>query len=381
MTLEQKVELKKGLKDVYFDRTNISDVDPSGKLIYRGYNIHDLAPNSSFEEVCYLLLKGSLPTKAQLAEFESQIRSSRQVPSEVLQVIRITKSAYPMDVLRTAVSAMALSDKDVNNMSPEAVYQKSVRITAAVPTIVAAHDRIRRGLEPLSPRNDLGHAANFLYMLTGAVQDPQDARLIDKDFLLHAEHGVNASTFAGRVAASTSSDYYAAITAAIATLKGPKHGGAAEAVMQMAEEIGSEENAESYVENVLASGGRVMGFGHAVYKDVDPRSVHLRADAEALGTRKGNPKWFRIIAALTETKAMKRRARLGINPNVDLWSGSVYALMGIPKDLYVPIFAIGRMPGWSAHVIEQYEDKNILRPRLLYAGQMDLAYVPIEKRG
>jgi len=382
MAASEKVELRKGLKDVYFDRTTASlIVSKPGKLLYRGYNINDLARYSTFEETAYLLLHGSLPTVSQLDQFDAELRNSRELPDQVMATLRIYGNAHPMDALRGGVSAMGLADPSADDMSEDAVLKKGVRATAAVATLVAAHYRIRKGHEPMRPNPDLSHAANFLYMLHGEVPDPEDARLIDKDLVLHAEHGSNASTFAARVAASTRADFYSALTAAVSVLKGPKHGGAAEGAMQMVQAVGSIENAASYVANLLATGKRVMGFGHAVYKDVDPRSVHLKADAKALGARKGQTKWYSIIEAIAETKEMKRRARLGTNPNVDLWSGAVYSLLGIPDDLFVPLFAVGRMPGWTLHIMEQYSKKDILRPRLHYTGPIDLEYVSLEKRG
>jgi len=382
MAASEKVELRKGLKDVYFDRTTASlIVSKPGKLLYRGYNINDLARYSTFEETAYLLLHGSLPTVSQLDQFDAELRNSRELPDQVMATLRIYGNAHPMDALRGGVSAMGLADPSADDMSEDAVLKNGVRATAAVATLVAAHYRIRKGHEPMRPNPDLGHAANFLYMLHGEAPDPEDARLIDKDLVLHAEHGSNASTFAARVAASTRADFYSALTAAVSVLKGPKHGGAAEGAMQMVQAVGSIENAASYVANLLATGKRVMGFGHAVYKDVDPRSVHLKADAKALGVRKGQTKWYSIIEAIAETKEMKRRARLGTNPNVDLWSGAVYSLLGIPDDLFVPLFAVGRMPGWTLHIMEQYSKKDILRPRLHYTGPIDLEYVSLEKRG
>ena len=292
----------------------------------------------------------------------------------------MTKAAHPMDVLRTAVSVMGLSDETEMDVTPEGALLKGVRMTAALPTIVTAHHRLRTGNDPVAPNDELDHAANFLYMLKGTEPDPLDSRLIDKDLVLHAEHGANASTFVARVAASTRADFYAALAAAIATLKGPRHGGAAEGAMRMAEEIGSAENAEKYVNDKLEARERIMGFGHAVYKDVDPRAKHLRAGAKALGEREGQTKWYSIIDAVTKTNAMQRRSRAGVNPNVDLWSGAVYSLLGIPEDLFVPLFAIGRMPGWAAHIVEQLTVRDILRPRLLYNGPVDVEYVPIEDR-
>ena len=381
MAKDSQVELKKGFRDVYFDRTTTSlIVGKPGKLFYRGYNVDDLAEHSTFEETSYLLLYGALPTSAQLDSFTSDLKVSRSLPEEVLQIIDLTKATHPMNVLRTAVSAMGLCDETEEDVTPEGALDKGVRMTAAVPAIVAAHHRLRTGNDPIAPNDELDHAANFLYMLKGEQPDPLDARLVDKDLVLHAEHGANASTFAARVAASTRADFYAALTAAIATLKGPRHGGAAEGVMRMAEEIGSVENAGKYVNDKLEARERIMGFGHAVYKDVDPRAKHLRAGAKALGEREGQTKWYSIIEAIIQTEAMQRRMRAGVNPNVDLWSGAVYSLLGIPEDLFVPLFAIGRMPGWSAHIVEQLVARDLLRPRLLYNGPEDVEYVPIEDR-
>lgn len=376
-----QVELKKGFRDVYFDRTTTSLIVPKpGKLFYRGYNIDDLAERSTFEETTYLLLYGALPTSSQLDRLTRELKDHRTLPNEALQVIDLMKDAHPMDALRTAVSVMGLSDDDEMDTTPSGAVRKGLRLTGALPAIIATHHHLRSGGKPIAPNDGLDHAANFLYMITGKIPDPEDARLIDKDLILHAEHGANASTFAGRVVASTRADFYAAATAAIAALKGPLHGGAAERAMQMAAEVGSVDNAEKYVTDKLNARERIMGFGHAVYRDVDPRAKHLSAGAEALGKRMGQTKWYRIIEAVTQTKAMQRRKRVGVNPNVDLWAGAIYALLGIPEDLFVPLFAMGRMPGWTAHIAEQLDVRDILRPRLLYSGPTDVEYVPIEER-
>ena len=381
MTVEEKVEIRKGLKDVYFDKTESSFIDgTAGKLLYRGYNIHDLAEHSTFEETSYLLLYGSLPTRAQLDEFDALLRGSRAISNEIEKIIGLTKDSHPMDVLRTAVSAIVSQNGTAGDSTPEASLDRGVGIIGKVATIVAAHDRIRRGKVHIQPNQNFGHAANFLYMLSGETPDPKDAALVDKDFVLHAEHGVNASTLAVRVAASTGADIYASITAGLAALKGPKHGGAAEGAMKMSQSIGSEENVGEWVESTLNNGGRLPGFGHPVYKALDPRSLHLKEAARDLSKRRGQPKWFSIIQALTETKRMKSRARLGVHPNVDLWAGAIYSLLGIPDDLFVPLFAIGRTPGWVAHFLEQMAHKDILRPRLLYDGPHDLEYSQIGDR-
>ena len=379
--VKENIELNKGLKNGYFDRTSSSlIVAKPGKLLYRGYNIDDLARFSTFEETTYLLLHGSLPNRSQLEELDASLKANRALPQEVQDIIRIYRNAHPMDVLRGAVSAMSLSDPDIWDMSPQGALKKGIRLTSAVATMVAFHHRIRHGLEPINPDPELTHAGNFLYMLFGEQPDAEDTSLMDTDLILHAEHGANASAFAARVAASTGADFWAAITAAVAVLKGPKHGGAAEGAIRMAQEVGSEENAEAYVENIISNRGRVMGFGHPVYDDVDPRSVHLKAEAKALGERRGQTKWFSIIEAVTNTEAMKKRAKRGIAPNVDLWSGAIYSLLGIPDDLFVPLFAVGRMPGWTLHVFEQYSVRDILRPRLLYTGPVDLEYSPMDQR-
>jgi len=377
---EEKVQLQRGLRDVYIDRTKSSFIDGNvGKLLYRGYNIHDLAENSTFEETVYLLLYGALPTRSQLDELDADLKANRDLPEPIIEIIRLTKDAHPMDVLRTAISALAAFDPDVSDNSPEANLRKGVRMTAQAPTIVATHARIRDGNEPVPSNPSMSHAENFLTMLFGEPPDPRDAKLIDKDFVLHAEHGVNASAFGARVAASTMADVHAAVTTGIAVLKGPSHGGAAEEVMKMALDIGNEENAEPYVRNLLDSGGRVMGFGHRVYRAVDPRSIHLQDDAKALGERKGQPKWFSILQEVIEV--MQPYSKRGICQNVDFFSGTIYYLMGIPDDLFISIFAMGRIPGWTVQVMEQLENNILLRPRLAYVGDMDNEYVPIEKRG
>ena len=377
---ERKVQLHRGLREVYIDRTKSSFIDGGvGKLLYRGYDIHDLAEKSNFEETAYLVMNGELPTQAELDAFDAELKAARVLPAEILDIIRLTRNSHPMDVLRTAVSALSAYDADTEDNSAEATLRKGLRLTAQASTIVAAHDRIREGKEVLDPDPNLGHAANFLYMLFGEEPSDEDSQLIDKDFVLHAEHGINASAFGARVAASTQADLHCAVTTGISVLKGPSHGGAAEEVMKMTQEIGSEENAEQYVRDRLRSGGRVMGFGHRVYRAVDPRSVHLQDDARELGERKGEPKWFQILQSVIEV--MQPYRRRGIYQNVDFFSGAIYYLLGIPDDLFISIFAMGRVPGWTAQVIEQFENNILLRPRLLYTGPMDMEYVPIEQRG
>ena len=379
MAEEAKIVLHRGLRDVYMDRTWSSFIDgKAGKLLYRGYNIHDLAKHSTFEEVIYLLLYAALPTRSQLGRFETDLKSSRLLRGEIVDVIRVIKDAHPMDVLRTAVSAMASFDPEVDDVSRDATLRKGVRLTAKAPVVVAAHVRIRDGKAPIDPRDDLNQAANFLWMLTGQEPDKQDAALLDKDFVLHAEHGANASSFGARVTASTGADLHSAVVTGIAVLKGPSHGGAAEEVMKMALDIEHEQNAEPYVKNLLKNRSRVTGFGHRVYKALDPRAIHLKDDARALGERKGQPQWFSILEAVSNV--MEPYSRKGICQNVDFWSGAIYYLLDIPEDLFIPIFAMGRVPGWTAQVLEQYENNILLRPRLAYAGPMDVKYVPIDER-
>jgi citrate synthase len=373
--------LARGLRNVYLDRTESSFIDgEQGILLYRGYSIHDLAAHSTFEEVSYLLIHGSLPTQEELDAFEKRLRRQRKLPNEVIEVIRLVKASHPMDVLRTASSALSAFDPDTEDMSRAANIRKSERLTAQFPTIVAAHERLRNDQEPVDPRDDLGHAANFLWMLRGEPPSDEAVEAMDLDFILHAEHGANASAFAARVTASTMSDMHSSIATAIGTLKGPLHGGAAESVMRMALEIGEPERVEEYVrERQRDRENRIMGFGHRVYKVEDPRARHMRERSRALSERTGQQKWYEILRAVE--KSMERYQRRGIYVNVDFYAGSVYYLLGIPEDLFVPIFAIGRIPGWCTEILEQYDNNILIRPLLKYTGPMDLDYIPIEQRG
>ncbi len=372
--------LAKGLRNVLMDETTASFIDgEKGILLYRGYSIHDLALNCSFEEVGYLLLYGSLPKRDELEAFDQRLRAARSLPEPVIETIRIVAKSHPMDVLRTAVSALAAFDPDVRDESPAAVLRKSERLTAQVPSIVTAHHRIRNGLEPVTPRDDLNHAASFLHLLDGKEPPAEAIEAMNIDFILHAEHGANASSFAARVTASTLSDLHSDITSAIGTLKGPLHGGAAEAVMKMALEIGDPAHAAEYVkERQRNRENRIMGFGHRVYKVEDPRARHMREKSRALSERMGQAQWYQILEAVVE--AMSRYQRHGIYVNVDFYAGSVYYLLGVPEDLFVPIFAIGRVPGWCASVIEQLQDNILIRPLLRYEGPLDLQYTPIGQR-
>jgi citrate synthase len=375
----EKIEIRRGLKDVYFDRSRVCFIDGrAGELRYRGYSIHDLAGHSTFEETCHLLLRGELPSAAQLAAFDAELKAARTLPAPVYDVIRAVKGAHPMDVLRTGVSALSAFDPETADKSPEATVRKGIRLASQVPIIVAAHEAIRNGREPVAPDPKLSHAANLLWMLKGTKPSADAAKLMDTDLILHAEHGSNASSFTARVVAGTEADLHAAIAAAVAALSGPAHGGAAENVMKMALEVGDAANAAEYVKRKRAAKAPVMGFGHRVYRAEDPRARHMRAGVEKLSREMGEPKWFQILEALVA--AMQPYARHGVNVNVDFYAGVVYYLNGIREDLFVPIFAVGRVPGWTVQVLEQIENNILLRPLTLYNGPEPRAYVPIGQR-
>ena len=374
-----KTAVHRGLKGVVFDRSAVCFIDGrAGELLYRGYSIHDLAEQSTFEETCYLLLHGELPTADALRRFDAELKRARTLPPAIYDIITAVRDAHPMDVLRTATSALAAFDADVDDNSREATLRKGVRLTSQVPMIVAAHEHIRHGREPVPPDPTLGHAANFLQMLKGIAPGPEAARLMDVDMILHAEHGSNASAFTARVVAGTEANLHAAITAAIAALSGPAHGGAAENVMRMAQEIGDPARAAEYVKAKRANREPVMGFGHRVYRAEDPRARHMRAGVEQLSRSMGEPRWYRILAALVD--AMKPYARHGVNVNVDFYAGVVYFLNGIAADLFVPIFAAGRVPGWTVQVVEQLANNILIRPLTLYNGPAARPYVPIDRR-
>ncbi len=375
----EPIKIQRGLKGVYFDRSPCTFIDgKAGELRYRGYSIHDLAEHSSFEETAWLLLHGELPDKQQLAAFEADLKAARKLPAPVIDIIRAIKTAHPMDVLRTAASALAAFDPETADNSREATVRKAVRLTSQVPMIVAAHSRIRGGQEPVPADPALNHAANLLWMLSGKMPSADAAQMIDRDLILHAEHGSNASSFAARVVIGTEANLHAAIVAAIAALSGPAHGGAAEDVMKMAEEIGDPSRAADYVKEKRNAGIAVTGFGHRVYRAEDPRARHMRAGVERLSKEMGEPKWFEILQAVVT--AMAPYARHGVNVNVDFYSGVVYHLLGIKRDLFVSIFAIGRVPGWVVQVLEQLENNILLRPLTLYNGPDARAYVPRGER-
>ncbi|MFL2665596.1 MAG: citrate/2-methylcitrate synthase [Dehalococcoidia bacterium] len=377
--MDNEITLHRGLQGVYFDRSETTFIDgKDGVLEYRGYNINDLAANSSFEETSYLLIYGKLPNKEELSEFDAILKSYRKLPEEIFHVIKLVKDSHPMDALRTAVSALASYDEDRNDNSVEATIRKGIRLTSQVATIVMAHHNIRHGNDPIEPSEKLNHAGNFLYMLNGDIPDQDTVDLMDKDFVLHADHGSNASAFTARVVAGTSADIHGAVTAGIAALSGPSHGGAAENVMQMAKDIGKPENAENYVKNLLSNRERVMGFGHRVYKAEDPRAGHLREGVRKLSLQMGEPEWYQILEKVVE--AMSPYARRGIHVNVDFFAGVIYYLNGIPQDLFVPIFAVGRIPGWTIQVVEQFKHNILIRPLLQYTGKRQQDYIPISDR-
>ncbi|GAB4424686.1 MAG: citrate synthase [Chloroflexi bacterium OHK40] len=368
----------KGLEGIVAAQTAISFIDGiNGRLFYRGIDINELAEHSTFEETTALLWYGDLPTRKQLDSFRRKMVENRLVPNEIIALLLLLpKKTTPMGVLRTAVSALAPFDPETGDNSLEANVHKSIRLTAAMPTIVAAWERIRNGLWPVTPNAQLDHAANFLYMLTGKEPDPAAARVLDQCLILHADHGLNASTFAARITASTLSNLHSSIVSAIGTLKGPLHGGANEQVMRMLLEIGNLDRVEQYMRGAFAAKKKIMGFGHRVYKADDPRALWLRRLAESLANSSGNRRWYEMSERIREIV----QAEKPLPVNVDFYSASVYYTLGIPIDLFTPIFAISRVAGWTAHVYEQYSDNRLIRPESEYIGPMNVPYVPIDER-
>lgn len=377
--MTDQVKINRGLKGVYFERSGVSHIDGAkGELSYRGYSIHDLATHSTFEEVAYLLIHGELPNQKELNAFEDNLKAARELPSAVYDVIRAAKDGHPMDVLRTAVSALAALEPTSQKVDEKGFLENGIRLMSQVPMIIAAHHNIRNGRAPVAPDADLTHAANWLWMLKGEKPSQDTARLADVDFILHAEHGSNASSFAARVTVGTEANLHGAIVTALSTLAGPAHGGAAEDVMKMVHEIGNAENAAHYVKEKRAAREAVTGFGHRVYRAEDPRARHMREGVKKLGEEMGAPEWYEILQAVVE--AMKPYSRHGLNVNVDFYSGVIYQLHGIPMDLYVPIFAIGRMPGWIIQCLEQLRGNILIRPLTLYNGPDMRPYVGMADR-
>ena len=374
----------KGLEGVIVAQSRLSDINGEvGELIYAGYDIDDLARNTTFEEVCYLLWNGQLPNREQLDELRAHLDEHTVLRPEVLDMLRgYPRDADPMAALRTAISALGMFDPEADDISAESVRHKAIILTAQTPTIVAAFDRIRNGKEPLQPKAGLSFAANFLYMLNGEEANDTRCRTMDVALVLHAEHGMNASTFAARVTAGTLSDVYSAITSAIGTLKGPSHGGANVEVMNMLREIDeSGEDPGTWVRNALAGGKKIMGFGHRVYKATDPRATVLRELADRIMAEAGETRWLdlsdKIRAVMAEEMEKKGKK---IYPNVDFFSASVYTTLGIGMDLFTAVFALARMPGWTAHLMEQYADNRLIRPGSDYLGPRGLKVTPLDQR-
>jgi citrate synthase len=371
--------LKQGLEDVVAAPSSICFIDgEKGVLSYQGIDIHELADNSSFEEVCYLLWFGRLPKRQELEHLIETLKVNRTVPLDVFEMMKkYPRDSNPMDVLRTVVSALSLYDPDASSNSREANLRKSYRLTGQLAAIVAAVERIRHGQEPLAANPSLKHAANFLYMLTGKKPDATAEKAFDVALILHADHEFNASTFAARVTAGTLSDIHSATTSAIGTLKGPLHGGANQEVMRMLLQIGEAQNTAAYLKEALSQKRKISGFGHRVYRTEDPRATHLRQMSQNLCESSGNRKWFEISRIIEET--MKREKNL--NANVDFYSATVYYTLGIPVDLFTPIFAVSRIAGWTAHILEQLENNRLIRPRAEYTGPpYPVPYVAIGAR-
>ncbi len=371
----------RGLAGVTALESSICFIDgDKGELLYRGYDIDDLARNTTFEEVAYLLWKGELPTQSQLDELTAQLQAERTVPPDLLDHLRhhTPADAEPMAAMRTALSMLAAYDDESEDMSPEANYRKSIRLTAKLPTLVAAFDRIRKGKEVVAPLQEGSTAYDFLYMLNGERPGPAAEEIMDAALVLHAEHSLNASTFAARVIGSTLADIYSAVTGAMGALKGPLHGGANIEVMETLLALdASGETAQDYVDRKLGAKEKIMGIGHRVYKTLDPRATILRELLRGLSEEKGETKWLEMSDTIRSTV----KERKGLDANVDFYSASVYYLLGIETDLYTPIFAISRMTGWTAHLLEQWADNALIRPRAQYTGPRGLTVTPIAERG
>ncbi|MGD6890727.1 citrate synthase [Bacillus mobilis] len=374
---ENVMTVIRGLEGVVATTSSVSSIIDD-TLTYVGYNIDDLAENATFEEVVYLLWHRKLPNEQELAKFKETVSEYYKVPGEILTYLKQVdlKIAHPMSVLRTAISMLSLYDESAEIMDENSNYLKAVKLQAQVGTLVAAYARIRKGLDIVEPRNDLSLAANFLYMLNDREPNEVEIEAFDKALVLHADHELNASTFTARVCVATLSDVYSGITAAIGALKGPLHGGANENVMKMLTEIGEEENVESYIHNALQNKVKIMGFGHRVYEQGDPRAKHLREMSKRLCVLLGENKWYNMSIKIEDIVTKEK----GLPPNVDFYSASVYHCLGIDHDLFTPIFAISRMSGWLAHILEQYENNRLIRPRADYNGPTHQVYVPIAQR-
>ncbi|MGH7333315.1 MAG: citrate/2-methylcitrate synthase [Candidatus Rokuibacteriota bacterium] len=373
-------EFKAGLEDVVVSTSEICFIDGrQGRLLYRGFDVNDLVEHSTFEEVVYLLWHGALPTRKELETHTKALAATatRRLPPKLIDMLRLLpRRTTPMEVLRTGVSALSAFDLESADNSREASLRKALRLTAQLPTLVAAWERIRRGKPLIAPNPRLSLAANFLSMLTGKTPSVLAVKTFDVALILHADHEFNASTFAARVTAATLSDMHSAITSAIGALKGPLHGGANEQVMLMVEKIKAPAKAEAWIRKALADKARVMGFGHRVYRVEDPRAKHLRRLATELGQQAGNTAYVDILTTVARVVSEDK----GIFPNVDLYSGAAYTIMGLPTDQFTPVFAISRVAGWSAHVLEQHANNRLIRPRAEYTGPTQATYLPIDRR-
>ncbi len=371
---------KAGLEDIVVSTSEICFIDgQEGRLVYRGYNVDDLAAHSTFEEVTYLLWYGQLPTKKELDAHVKALSSSanRKLSPKVVGMLRLLpKKTTPMEALRTGVSMLSAFDPDAADNSREASLRKAIRVTAQMPTLVAAWERVRRGKAPIAPNPRLGLAGNFLYMMSGKKPTPLAIKTFDVALILHADHEFNASTFAARVTAATMSDLHSAIVSGIGALKGPLHGGANEQVMLMVEKIKSPATAEAWIRKAIADKARIMGFGHRVYRTEDPRAKHLRRLATELGEQAGDTSAVQILNTVARVVTEEKH----IYPNVDLFSGAAYHTMGIPTDQFTPIFAMSRVAGWAAHVLEQHANNRLIRPRAEYTGPAHQSYVPVDRR-
>ena len=368
----------KGLEGVVAASTRLSDVRGDvGRLIYSGYDIDELAGNVTYEEVVHLLHHGFLPNRAQLAELKARFVASRELPQGVIDLIRsLPANTPPMHALRTGISALGCFDPDSDDDNMDAQREKAMRLIARIPIITAYFHRAREGKSLLNPDPTLSEAANFLYLINGEKPNEEQIKTMDMCYVLHADHGMNASTFSARVTIATLSDMYSAITTAIGTLKGPLHGGANEGVIKMLREIGSLEKVQGYVEDCLAQKKKIMGIGHRVYKVLDPRAPHLKRMAQILSAKLGEPKWIQMSERIAELMLERK----GLHANVDFYSATVYYSLGIPTDLFTPIFAIARTAGWTAHVLEQLADNRLIRPQSIYTGPVGLKVTPIEQR-
>ncbi|OGO49771.1 MAG: hypothetical protein A2Z30_05750 [Chloroflexi bacterium RBG_16_64_43] len=378
-----EISFSKGLDGVVAAESTKSYVDGlGGRLVYHGHPIEELAEESTFEEVFFLLLYDRLPTAAELARFTGQLQQHREIPEEIYAIVRdhaARRGVHPMTVLRTAISALAVFDEHAEEDTPETHQAQAVQITSKMATVAAAIGRVRSGQAIVHPRSDLSHAANYFYMMMGRVPDAFEARLTDVLLILHADHESNASTFAALVVKSTLADTYSAVVAGIAALKGPLHGGANEQVMKMLESIGSPERVAAWLDEAMAQKKKIMGFGHRVYKTMDPRATILRGYAREVTRRAGTERWL-VMAEQIEKTMVEKFAQKGIWPNVDFFSGVVMASLGIDPSMFTPLFAVGRSAGWVAHAWEQRQDNRLFRPRFVYVGPESEPYIPLAER-